>query len=138
MLSLDGLGDRKPLELMEHMLALVSSGDVSFLFTHLFLRQLLPAVHTVLATSPRIQAKDYRSLAEEADRLLLATRHYSVHALLPGVPQGGSEIAAVAAVSEQQKDDGLCFYHRRFGVKARRCIPPSSFRRQGNERAGTH
>ena len=76
LLSLTGLGDSRPSELMENMLALLGSGDTSFLFTHLFLRQLPPPVRTVLANSPLIRTKDYRGLAEEADRLLLASRQF--------------------------------------------------------------
>ncbi|MEQ2289815.1 hypothetical protein AMECASPLE_037117 [Ameca splendens] len=51
--------------------------------------------------------------------------------------QGGPEAAeALTAVMERRKDEVLCFYHRRFGVKAKRCIPPCLFQLQGNERAG--
>ncbi|KAJ8333956.1 hypothetical protein SKAU_G00412750 [Synaphobranchus kaupii] len=87
LLSLNGLGDSKPTELMENMLALLGSGDASFLFVQLFLRQLPPPVRTALASSPLTRTKDYRGLAEEADRILLASRQYSVHAMLPTQPQ---------------------------------------------------
>ena len=135
LLSLSGLGDSKPSELMEDMLALLGSGDASFLFTHLFLRQLPPQVRTALANSPLISTKDYRGLAEEADKLLLASRQFSVHALLPCGPES-EDALDVAAVTERRGKDGLCFYHHRFGVKARRCVPPCSFQRPGNEKAG--
>lgn len=136
LLSLTGLGDSKPSELMENMLTLLGSGDASFLFTHLFLRQLPPPVRTALANSPLVRTKDYRSLAEEADRLLLASRQFSVHSLLPGEP-GVDDPVDVAAVTERRrKESSLCFYHRRFGVKARRCVPPCSFQPPGNEKAG--
>ena len=49
LLSLTGLGDSKSSELMENMLALLGSGDASFLFTHLFLCQLPAPVRMVLA-----------------------------------------------------------------------------------------
>lgn len=44
--------------------------------------------------------------------------------------------ATVAAMAARQEDDcELCFSHRRFGTKARRCIPPCFFpgpgKRQG-------
>lgn len=142
LLSLNGLGDSKPTELMENMLALLGSGDASFIFVQLFLRQLPPPVRTALANSELVRTKDYRGLAEEADRVLLASRHYSVHSLLSTQPQPpfDGNAAAVAAVSgrRQENNDGLCFYHRRFGNKARRCIPPCSFASQGNARAGAH
>lgn len=59
-LSVNGLGDSKPSELMENMLALLGSGDASFLFVQLFLCQLPPAVHTALDNP----------LASEDERLL--------------------------------------------------------------------
>ena len=40
LLSLNGLGDSKPSELMKRMLAVWGSADPAFLFTHIFLRQL--------------------------------------------------------------------------------------------------
>ncbi|KAK7901476.1 hypothetical protein WMY93_018245 [Mugilogobius chulae] len=138
LLSLSGLGDSKPSELMENMLALLGSGDASFLFTHLFLRQLPVSVRTTLAASELVRKRDYRGLAEEADRLWLASRQYSsVHALLPGSESAVPGAVEVAAVTERRKKEHpLCFYHRRFGVKARRCIPPCSFQQPGNETAG--
>lgn len=137
LLSLSGLGDSKPSELMENMLALLGSGDVSFLFTHLFLRQLPPPVRTALATSPLIRTKDYRGLAVEADRLLLASRQFSVHAMLPAECDGAVDVAAVSErYGKKKKKGGLCYYHHRFGEKAHRCVPPCSFRQPGNEEAG--
>ena len=134
LLSLNGLGDSKPTELMENMLALLGSGDATFLFVQLFLRQLPTPVRTALATSPLVRTKDYRGLAEEADRILLASRQYVAAAVSPSDQ-------AVAAVSErreqtQRDDGGLCYYHRRFGAKAKRCVPPCCYGSQGNARAG--
>ena len=118
LLSLYGLGDSKPTDLMENMLALMGSGDASFLFTHLFLRQLPPQVRTALASSPLIRSKDYRGIAEEADRLLLASRQFSVHAVLPDRSDGDGpgEVAAISV--RQKKEGGQCFYHRRYGMNA--------------------
>ena len=134
LLSLNGLGDSKPTELMENMLALLGSGDTAFLFVQLFLRQLPTPVRTALATSPFVRTKDYRGLAEEADRILLASRQYMVAAV-------SETDHTVAVVSErrgqtQRNDNGLCYYHRRFGTKAKRCVPPCCFENQGNGRAG--
>lgn len=139
LLSLNGLGDSKPSELMENMLALLGSEDASFLFIQLFLRQLPAPVRTALATSSLIAKKDYRGLAEEADRIVLASRQLGVQALLPvpGWTEPESDQGAIAAVSDRRRrQDELCFYHRRFGVKAKRCVPPCSFPAQGNARAG--
>ena len=139
LLSLNGLGDSRPTELMENMLALLGSGDASFLFVQLFLRQLPPPVRTALANSPLVATKDYRGLAEEADRILLATRQYSVQALLPTsawtAPEELEDGAVAAVVDRRRRGGELCFYHRRFGTKAKRCVPPCAFPGQGNSSA---
>ena len=130
LLSLNGLGDSKPTELMENMLALLGSGDATFIFVQLFLRQLPTAVRTALASSPLVRTKDYRGLAEEADRILLASRQYVVAAVSDRVSDRRDQ-------SQTPRDDsGLCYYHRRFGTKAKRCTPPCCFGTQGNARAG--
>ena len=151
LLSLNGLGDMKPTELMENMLALLGSGDTTFIFIQLFLRQLPSPVRTALATSPLVRTKDYRGLAEEADRILLASRQYTgaavsavseaVSSPAPWLQLPSMDTAAAVAVRreqgpDRQRDDGLCYYHRRFGAKAKRCTPPCRFESQGNARAG--
>ncbi len=64
LLSLPGLGDSPPSELMDHMLALLSEHKPCFLFKELFLQQLPKNVRTALANST---VTDYRELAQLAD-----------------------------------------------------------------------
>lgn len=59
LMSPNGLGDSKPLELMEHMLAVLGSMDSLFLFVHIFLRQLLARVRKALASSCHAASEDY-------------------------------------------------------------------------------
>ncbi len=131
LLSLNGLGDSKPSELMERMLTVLGSADPSFLFTHIFLRQLLAPIHTALASSPLSSSKDYRALAEEADRIFLANQLQFVHALLPHQRDSTPQLlledtagTAAAVTARRQRDDGLCYYHARFGAKAKQCRKP--------------
>lgn len=56
---------------------------MTVLFAHLILQQLPAAVRTGLTNFPFLAVKSYRSLPEEADRILLATRTFDVHALVP-------------------------------------------------------
>ncbi|XP_035764445.1 uncharacterized protein LOC118454313 [Neolamprologus brichardi] len=112
LLSLAGLGDGTALELMESMLSLLGADDGGFLFTHLFLRQLPAPVRAGLANSPLLATKDYRSLAEEADRILLATRSFSVQAIVQDSPafspapspmlQGPSDSSTVAGIAARR------------------------------------
>ena len=145
LLSLNGLGDSKPSELMERMLAVLGSADPAFLFTHILLRQLPAPVRTALACSPFSASKDYRQLAAEADRVFLANRQQFVHALCPthgvSTPPPPSEDTfgtAAAVTARRQRDGGLCYYHARFGAKAKQCRQPCNFAGQGNARAGIH
>ena len=59
-----GLGDSKPSELMDSMLALMGSHKPSFLFRHLFLQQLPTHIRAPIAQS---KIEDYRALSHEAD-----------------------------------------------------------------------
>lgn len=146
LLSLPGLGDGSALELMESMLSLLGADDGGFLFIHLFLRQLPTQVRAVLANSPLLLDGDYRSLAEEADRVLLATKTFTVQTVAPTSPvasvvspppspeaDGPSVVARIAAARRRGSD--FCFYHQRFGARARRCLPPCNFKPQGNGNA---
>ena len=125
---------------MDSMLSLLGSDVGGFLFPHIFLRQLPPPVRAALANSPCLAASDYRGLAEEADRVLLATRRFSVQGVSsdPRQPTAeGEDPAVVAGVSgRRQRGGALCFFHQRYGSKARRCVPPCTFEVSGNARAG--
>lgn len=145
LLSLNGLGDSKPSELMERMLAVLGAADPSFLFAHIFLRQLPAPVRTALASSPLPSSRDYRALAVEADRIFLANRQQFVHALLPSQhtsaplsPPVDGQSTTAAVTARQQRADGWCYYHSRFGAKAKQCRQPCSFGAQGKARAGAH
>jgi len=65
LLSLNGLGDSEPSELMDTMLALLGRHRPDFLFQELFLQQLPLPVRAALANTA---ITDCRELAEEADK----------------------------------------------------------------------
>ena len=69
LLSLNGLGDRKPSELLQHMQNL--NADPATLFKALFLAQLPPDVRRILATSSKTETAD---LPLETDRITEVTR----------------------------------------------------------------
>lgn len=78
LLHLPGLGDSKPSELMDHMLSLLGTHKPCFLFRQLFMEQLPSDIGTHLASSHIL---DYRDLAREADKLLLARSNSQCHAI---------------------------------------------------------
>ena len=139
LLSQPGIGDGSAVDLMDSMLSLLGSDDGGFLFPHIFLRQLPAPVQAALANSPCLAAGDYRGLAEEADRVLLTTRRFSVQNVASDLQQPTTEGVSptvVAGVSTAMRHrDPLCHFHRRFGSKARRCVPPCSFKVSGNAKA---
>lgn len=120
--SMPGLGDSKPSELMDSMLALLGSHTPCFLFRHLFLQQLPDYVRAPLAPSVTV---DYRELAQEADKIYLAGRN------------------TIQEVNLHKKNinkppSDLCIYHHRFGARARNCASHCKHfnKRSGNEPQG--
>ncbi|GFN81503.1 retrovirus-related pol polyprotein [Plakobranchus ocellatus] len=67
LLDIKELGDSKPSEVMDKMLALLEDYRSCFLFRHIFLRLLPEAIRAPLANSSN--NSDYRALAKEADNL---------------------------------------------------------------------
>ena len=107
--SLQGLGDSKPSELMDRMLDLLGEHRPNFLFTQLFLRQL---PFQVRAASAHTTITDCRRLAEEADKLFLASQGNCVAALVSAhiAPVSLEDSAlATATTSRRQQSSGLIF-----------------------------
>ena len=146
LLSLNGLGDRKPSELLQHMENLNTDRDT--LFKALFLAQLPTDVRRILATSSKTDIKD---LASEADRITEVSRlAQDVHVNAVEVNAAGAargttpkhqlgELRTGPSRSGTQmvKLPGLCKYHSTFGEQARKCTPPCNYQQvSGNAQAG--
>ena len=130
--ALNGLGGRKPSELMSHMLDLVGSRGPEFILKQLFLRQLPASVRAALANCP---ADDFTAFAAEADKFYLEGREVGSESTFrtyasPARSRGGNKTPAA------KMRGPLCFYHERFGERASKCVPPCSFTGQGNAQAG--
>ena len=125
-LDTNGLGDCKPTELLDKMLALVPAGkDPGFLFKEVFLRQLPPEVQSI------VTQQDYpnlRELAKAADRHFLSTGA-TVNAAVKH-PQRRHQTPTSAT------DADLCFYHQKFGARAKKCTAPCSYKPSENSSAG--
>ena len=74
--NMSGLGDYKPSQLMDNMLALLGEHKPCFLFKHLFLQQLPDYVQAPLVTST---IADYRQLAQEADKIYASWNTFQQH-----------------------------------------------------------
>ena len=123
LLGLNGLGDRKPSELLQHMQNL--NADPATLFKALFLAQLPPDVRRILATSSKTEIAD---LALEADRITEVTR------LTQDTQVNATETSQIPFRSgpskpwtQMKKLPGMCKYHSMFGNQAKKCVQPCKF-----------
>ena len=134
LLNLNGLGDKKPSELLQHMHNL--NVDLTTLFKAHFLAQLPSEVRQILALSEKTDIED---LAREADRITEVTRltkYSQVNATGDSrKPFGRHPVGEqnknqkVKTKSDQQWPllPGLCKYHSKFGDRARSCLQPCKF-----------
>lgn len=149
LLSLSGLGDRKPSQLASEMLALLGDEPHHILVTRLFVRQLPADIRLQLAEDT---TGDLRRLAARADQLwqekqptvsavpsvsaVANSRHSSPARRSPSPYRRRPKVRLESTPVGDAAADSLCYYHRRFGAKARYCRPPCQF--QGNGVASRH
>ena len=123
LLNLNGLGDRKPSELLQHMRIL--NRDPSTLFRALFLNQLPPDVRRILAQT---SDADLETLAKTADRVMEVncTSACSIQQEETDSYHGDVNVLHRTQRSQQRPKPTtptfvLCKYHSRFATKARSC-----------------
>ena len=126
-LNINGLGDKKPSELLQHIHNL--NADPTTLVKAFFLAQLPPEVRQILALSDKTDIKD---LAQEADRIMEVsrlTKDSQVNATGELRKPFRQNPVNPVSKSEQQWPllPGLCKYHSKFGDRARSCLPPCKF-----------
>ena len=156
------LGDRRPSQLLDTMLALLPDDhQPCFFFKYLFMEKLPKDLRGQLAT---IKVDDYRLLGPEADKLynLLYPDGFAAYSAA-AVNIETEEVIAVSSQSSERHrpknrqkksrrtrsgsnpkgrraqpsstQDELCYYHENFGSQARKCEGSCSFN-QGNAMTG--
>jgi len=135
-----GIGDQRPSQLLDSMLALLPPGETpGLLFQGHFLRRLPAEIRDHVA------AGDYRTvrdMAAVADQLWDARRdNPSSISSVRGQSPSRRGRDRRASPSSRRRDatpgpDGLCFYHSRFKQKAHRCQPPCSWAENGAAAGG--
>ena len=131
MLNLNGLGDKKPSELLQHMKNL--NADPNTLFKALFLAQLPPDVQRILATSSKTDVNELASVADRITEVTRLTQDVQVNATgtSRGPPQqsqrGQIHTGPSRSRRQMSKIPGLCKYHSTFGDQAKKCVPPCKF-----------
>lgn len=161
LLAGEEIGDRKPSEFREHMLALAPDTWPEDLLKSLWSSQLPRAIRTALLTRPDLNWKDS---AEIADSIAEAVPEVSTHAIEQPTPTSSAlerqieelsqQVAAInsnnlnkSAPAQQRTwktDDRrsrginpeVCWFHREFGKNARNCRQPCAFKAQGNSKGG--
>nr|VZI06587.1 unnamed protein product [Spirometra erinaceieuropaei] len=158
----ESLGDRKPSELLRRMRCLLGDMQVDDKFVkEMFLERLPTDVQTILASGS--QDLTVSQMAEMADRMIEVQRFQSPSVaqisssssvnehLLKQVSAMADEMASLkiqlARLTSSRsrsrrrsrsrpRTADTCWYHTNFGVKARRCSSPCSFKpKQGNQSA---
>ncbi len=149
LLGLSDIGETRPSERLDHMMALRGGFSSDILFREVFLRHLPEQIRLPLATSG---TTDLRDLAKKADKLFLAKRRVGAAVWT----QEPTEVAPAPSPAEPtplaasarrhnptpppqpSPERTWCYYHARFGQKARSCRQPCTFGKSGNDRAGVH
>lgn len=124
LLHMSGLGDRKPSQLMDDMLALAGTHTTCFLFKQIFLEQMPADIRIMLADE---DFGDLRRLAKKADTLWHSRQHEI------GINKVGRGQPNKKTVSERS-NPAWCFFHNKWGAKAQKCQDPCSF--SENAKAG--
>ena len=115
LLHIGPLGDRKPSELMDEMLALQGSSPPDPLFEQISLERMPEAIQLQLSGDTAFA--DPRAAAFLADKLMIPL----------GKPL---DVSKVTTELTGQPRAQYCFYHAKFGSKAIKCRAPCNF--QGN------
>ena len=124
--DLDGLGDRRPSDMLAHMLMLNGNNQVGTIFRERFLRQLPDDVRVTLAA---LQLKDVDAIAATADAVMVVRGQSHLCAV-----DNLSTMTLSAKTKRRQLTtarDDICWYHAKFGSRAKKCRAPCSF--SGNE-----
>ena len=115
LLDLAGLGDWKPSQLCAHMQGLTVGQDV--LLCRIFLRQLPEDVRVQVAG---LAIDDLPALACKADVIMAAKR-------APAMLSASFQPLKKKLPPQSSEKSNLCWYHAKFGPKARACRPPCAF-----------
>lgn len=119
LLQMGDLGDRPPSVLMDEMLALLDGHAPCMLFEQLFLNRMPDAIRLQLADA---DFTDPRKVAERADELWQSMSSNDGPTIHRVAKQQGPP-----AKETKIRNTDWCFYHNKFGDKARKCVKPCKF-----------
>ncbi|KAK3873159.1 hypothetical protein Pcinc_021797 [Petrolisthes cinctipes] len=109
LLHMDGLGDRKPSELMNEMLALMEGHKSCLLFEQIFLEQMPEDIRLLLA---QYTFTDPRSLAARADELWQTKQQEGAYInRITALPRQEKQTVTRTATPSTANRDKWCYYH---------------------------
>lgn len=138
MTSMD-LGDRRPSELLEEMRRLAGTDQDSQMLKTLWLQKLPDDIRTVVACSPigtdqALQAdmafdvrRQYVNTVKPDDNPELQELREQIAALQRNIRDRDRSPSRPPADRKYPNKKGECYYHERFGAKARKCNKPCSY-----------
>ena len=113
LLDLTGLGDWNPYQLCAHIQSLAVHQDV--LLRRIFLRQLPEDVQIQAAA---LDARNLPELARKADVIMAA---------IQALPVINASTLTKKKMPRGSEKANLCWYHAKFGCKAKACRPPCGY-----------
>ncbi|XP_018329540.1 uncharacterized protein LOC108739914 [Agrilus planipennis] len=125
LLGHEEIGDRKLSQFLRHLRSLVGK---------IWSGRLPQSLHTVIAT---MKDKQLDGVAEIADYIMKASQKQSViSASITPTLQYDIIQQLTNKFNSNDRTSGLCYYHRKFQDKARKCIPPC--RKSSGNQPGAH
>lgn len=122
LLNISGLGDRKPSAFLRYLESL--NNDAETLRRAFFLAQLPSQVRAILAVQ---EFQDLHELAIAADRIIEANDLLPNHQSMSTVYHKPARRVFAKSKPQLLAQSTICFYHKKFGPKARHCRPGCPF-----------
>lgn len=127
LLDMAGLGDRKPSALLADMRSRSHGHTSCMLFEEIFLRQMPDDIRMQLAQQ---DFSDLDVVAERADALWQAKSQRTDAGGISKVvraPRAIRQPVPITFDTSTAAPEGWCFYHTKFGTKAKKCRSPCTF-----------
>ncbi|BES92059.1 Hypothetical protein NTJ_04867 [Nesidiocoris tenuis] len=159
LLESEEIGDRNPSRFLRHLQSLAGQNVPIALLRTLWIGRLPVNIQTILATQP--DTASLEDLGKLADKINEIVPTQPVTAATSSNNQYNDIQQQIAALTEKvevltfpnkckcqkrqrfrsrspvkqnqyQKDEDLCYYHRTYGAKAHKCVPPCSYQENYN------
>ncbi|XP_071581422.1 uncharacterized protein [Temnothorax nylanderi] len=140
LLELEEMGDRRPSQFLRHLQALASTAIPEQLLRTLWIGRLPSQLQAILATR---NADNLEDVAEQADRIHEVTCRAVTVASMQSATSLESRLSRSNNRSnkrdrprsrsrkgqKEEKEADICYFHRRFKEKARKCTQPCNFKK---------